>query len=133
MSRLARRAFDLDVAPVATDMKDRRILSMRSECFLAVFGGAALLYPAALVGLLLFYSGEWVCMNHGANALAIFGVGLLGVLHKPTLTAASAAREAGQEKWQKLGRQRRRFRFVLLWDVSALAIAFFPWQLRVPS
>ena len=133
LRRLARRAFDLDVAPVATDMKDRRILSMRGDRFLAIFGGAALLYTAALVGLLLFYSGEWVFMNHGANALALFGVGLLGVLHKPAFTAASAAREAGQEKWEKLGRQRRRFRFVLLWGVLALAIAFFPWQLRVTS
>jgi putative peptide zinc metalloprotease protein len=133
LRRLARRAFGLDAAPATTDMRDRRILSMRGDRFLAIFGGVALLYTMTLVGLLVFYSGEWVFTNHGANALALFGLGLLGVLHKPAFTAASAAREAGQEKWEKLGRQRRRFRFVILWSLAILAVAFCPWQLRVPS
>jgi multidrug resistance efflux pump len=57
----------------------------------------------------------------------------VGLLHKPALTAASAAKEAGKEKWQKLGDGKKRSRFVFVWAGLALVAAFFPWQLRIRS
>ena len=133
MTRLVRRVAALDVSPPSPEISDRRILALRGDRFLALFGGAALVYTVALMGFLISYSGGWVFDNFGANALALFSVVLVGLLHKPAITAASAAKDTGKEKWKKLGEQKRRPRFVLIWGGLFLLIAAFPWQLRVPS
>ena len=133
MTRLFRRVAALDVSPPSPEISDRRILALRGDRFLALFGGAALVYSVALIGFLVLYSGGWVFDNFGANALALFSVVLVGLLHKPAITAVSAAKNTSKEKWKKLGEQKRRPRFVLIWGGLFLLIAAFPWQLRVPS
>ena len=133
MTRLVRRVAALDVSSPSPEISDRRILALRGDRFLALFGGAALVYTVSLMGFLVFYSGGWVFDNFGANALALFSVVLVGLLHKPAITAASAAKDTSKEKWKKLGEQKRRPRFVLIWGGLFLLIAAFPWQLRVPS
>ena len=133
MTRLLRRVAALDVRPPSPEITDRRILALRGDRFLTLFGGAALVYTVALIGFLVFYSGGWVFDNFGANALALFSLVLVGLLHKPAITAASAAKSTSKEKWKKLGEQKRRPRFVLIWSGLFLVIAAFPWQLRIPS
>lgn len=133
MTRWLRRAAALEVSPPSPEISERRIFSLRGDRFLTLFGGAALLYTVALVGFLVFYSGGWVFDRFGSNALALFSIALVGLLHKPALTAASAAKDTSREKWKKLGEQKRRRRFVLIWGALFLLIAAFPWQLRVPS
>ena len=97
MTRLVRRVAALDVSPPSPEISDRRILALRGDRFLALFGGAALVYTVALMGFLVSYSGGWVFDNFGANALALFSVVLVGLLHKPAITAASAAKDTGKK------------------------------------
>jgi multidrug resistance efflux pump len=58
---------------------------------------------------------------------------MFGLLHKPAATAVASAKEAGKDKWEDLGRKKRRFRAVFIWLVVILAVAFCPWPLRVRS
>ena len=125
MTRLVRRVAALDVSPPSPEISNRRILALRGDRFLALFGGAALVYTVALMGFLVSYSRGWVFDNFGANALALFSVVLVGLLHKPAITAASAAKDTCKEKWKKLGEQKRRPRFVLIWGGLFLLIACF--------
>ena len=133
LGRFLRRASGLAIEPWTPELLERRIFGLRGDRFLTVFGAAALVYTALLVGGLVFYSGGYVFENHGADALALYAVTLVGLLHKPAFTAASAAKDAGKEKWQKLGEKKKRFRFVFLWAGIALVAVFFPWQLRIRS
>lgn len=133
LARFFRRIAALDANPPSPEITARKILALRGDRFLALFGGAALVYTIALVGFLVLHSGTWVFDNYGANALALFSVALVGLLHKPAISAASSAKEASQEKWKKLGEHKRRRRFVFLWGGLLLVVAFFPWRLRVPS
>lgn len=133
LGRILRRAGGLSFEPASPELLERRIWGMRGDRFLTAFGAAALVYTALLVGGLAIYSGGYVFESLGADALALYTVTLVGLLHKPALTAASAAKDAGKEKWQKLGEKRKRTRFVLLWSGLALVAVFFPWQLRIRS
>ncbi|MGH9333299.1 MAG: HlyD family secretion protein, partial [Vicinamibacteria bacterium] len=90
-------------------------------------------YTALLVGGLVVYAGAFVFQSFGSDALAFYAVALVGLLHKPAITAASVAKDAGKEKWEKLGQEKKRFRFVVLWAGLALGVAVFPWHLRIPS
>ncbi len=128
-----RRAAALEVQPPSPEISARRILALRGDRFLLLFGGAALLYTVALVGFLVLHSGEWVFDNFGANALGLFSVVLVGLLHKPAISAASAAKRTSKEKWKDLGEHKRRPRFVVIWGGLSLLVAALPWQLRVPS
>ena len=133
LSNLLRRGAALETRPRAAELQARRILSMRGDRFMTLFGGAALAYTVALIGFLVFHSGGWVFDQFGANALALFSLALVGLLHKPALSAASAAKNVSKEKWKNLGEKKRRPRFVFLWGGVFLVTAAFPWQLRVPS
>ena len=133
LSNLLRRGAALETRPRAAELQARRILSMRGDRFMTLFGGAALAYTVALIGFLVFHSGGWVFDRFGANALALFSLVLVGLLHKPALSAASAATNVSKEKWKNLGDKKRRPRFVFLWGGMFLVTAAFPWQLRVPS
>jgi putative peptide zinc metalloprotease protein len=133
LTRFLRRAAALDVRPPAPEIIERRILALRGDRFLLLFGGAALLYTVALVGFLVFHSGEWVFDRYGANALALFSVVLVGLLHKPAISAATTAKQTSKEKWKDLGEHKRRPRFVMIWGGLSLLVALIPWQLRVPS
>lgn len=133
LSHSLRKLARIDAPEPSPAIRERRILAMQSERFLALFGGAALVYTALLVGLLVAYSGGFVFRNFGADALVVFSIGLVGLLHKPAFTAASAAKEAGKEKWQKLGEEKKRSRFTLVWGGLLLAAALCPWPIRVPS
>jgi putative peptide zinc metalloprotease protein len=133
LGRLARRAAGLDCEPVTVELLERHVLGMRADRFLTAFGTAAALYTVLLVGALVAYSGGYVFRSFGADALGVYAVLLVGLLHKPALTAASTAKEVSKEKWEKLGDQKKRPRFVLLWGIVVLVVAFFPWELRIPS
>ncbi|HEY7817768.1 MAG TPA: efflux RND transporter periplasmic adaptor subunit, partial [Vicinamibacteria bacterium] len=133
LGRLLRRASGLTIEPVTPELLERRFFGLRGDRFLTLFGAAALSYTAILVLGLALYGGGYVFDTLGPDALVLYSVTLVGLLHKPALTAATAAKEAGKEKWQKLGENRKRFRFVFLWAGLALAAAFFPWQLRIRS
>lgn len=133
LGRLARRVANLDCEPVTPELLERHIFGLRGDRFLTAFGAAAAVYTLLLVGTLAAYSGSYVFRSFGADALGLFAVALVGLLHKPALTAATTAKEAGKEKWEKLGDNKKRARFVLLWIVVALAAALFPWELRIPS
>src|SRR3990172_1941342 len=133
LGRALRRASGLETEPATPELLERRIFGLRVDRFLTIFGAAALSYSALLVGALAFYSGGYVFENLGADALALYPVTLVGLLHKPALTAASAAKEVGKEKWEKLGEKKKRSRFVFLWAGIALVAAFFPWELRIRS
>jgi len=133
IGRILRRASGLGVEPASPELLERYILGLRGDRFLTLFGAAALLYTVLLAGALALYSGGYVFENLGPDALALYTVTLAGLLHKPALTAASAAKDAGKEKWQKLGENKKRFRFVILWTVVALVVVFFPWELRIRS
>jgi multidrug resistance efflux pump len=133
LGKIFRSLVGLEVEPSTPELLERRIYGLRGDRFLTLFGGAAVVYTALLVGALAYYAGGYVFENHGADALALYAVTLVGLLHKPALTAASVAKDAGKEKWQKLGEKRKRSRFVFLWAGIALVAAFFPWQLRIRS
>ncbi len=133
VGKIFRSLVGLEVEPSTPELLERRIFGLRGDRFLTVFGGAAVVYTALLVGALAYYAGGYVFENHGADALALYAVTLVGLLHKPALTAATVAREAGKEKWQKLGEKKKRSRFVFLWGGIALVAVFFPWQLRIRS
>jgi multidrug resistance efflux pump len=133
LGRLLRRAGGLSFEPASPELLGRRIWGMRGDRFLTAFGAAALAYTALLVGGLAIYSGAYVFESLGADALALYTVTLVGLLHKPALTAASAAKEAGKEKWQKLGEKKKRSRFVFLWAGLAVVAVLFPWELRIRS
>jgi putative peptide zinc metalloprotease protein len=133
LGNVLRRASGLTIEPAAPEILERRIFGLRGDRFLTVFGAAALVYTALLVGGLAFYSGGYVFENLGADALALYAVTLVGLLHKPALTAVSAAKEAGKEKWQNLGERKKRSRFVFVWVAIALVALFFPWELRIRS
>ena len=104
MTRWLRRVAALEVSPPSPEISERRIFALRGDRFLTLFGGAALVYTVALIGFLVFYSGGWVFDNFGSNALALFSIALVGLLHKPALTAASVAKDTSQEKWKNAGR-----------------------------
>jgi multidrug resistance efflux pump len=133
VSRLARRLTGLDAGPRPEGLQARTIAGMRGDRFLALFGGLALAYTALLVGGLVIYSGGYLFESFGPDALVVYSLALVGLLHKPALTAASAAKDVGKEKWQKLTEGRRRLRFALLWGFLAALVLFFPWELRIPS
>ncbi len=133
LGRLARRVGNLDCEPVTPELLERHIFGLRGDRFLTAFGAAAALYTLALVGTLVAYSGGYVFHSFGADALGLYALALVGLLHKPALTAATTAKEVGKEKWEKLGDNKKRARFVLLWAVVALVVAFFPWELRISS
>jgi putative peptide zinc metalloprotease protein len=133
LSRILRRASGLSIEPPSPELLERSIFGLRGDRFVTVFGVAALCYSVALISAVAVYGGSFVFQNLGPDALALYGVLLVGLLHKPALTAASAAKEAGKEKWEKLGESKKRSRFVLLWVALALAVFFFPWQLRIAS
>jgi multidrug resistance efflux pump len=123
----------LTVDPPTSEIQGRQLFSMPAERFLTLFGSAALVYTIALVGFLTYYSGEWVFQEFGSDALGLFSLVLVGLLHKPVITAASTAKEVSKEKWDKLREEKRRPRFVSLWFLAIAAILLFPWQLRVAS
>jgi putative peptide zinc metalloprotease protein len=133
LGRVVRRIARLHFEPAPAQLSGRRIAGMRGDRFLALFGGTALVYSVLLVTALLAYGGGFVFESYGADALAFYAVALVGLLHKPAITAATAAREVGQEKWEQLSTRRRRARFVLLWLGILLVVAFFPWELRITS
>jgi len=133
LGSVLRRANGLMIEPAAPELLERRIFGLRGDRFLTVFGAAALVYTAVLVLGLAFFSGGYVFENLGTDGLGLYAVTLVGLLHKPALTAASAAKEAGKEKWQKLGEKKKRSRFVFVWAGIALVAVFFPWQLRIRS
>jgi multidrug resistance efflux pump len=132
LGRALKRAAGLAVGPATPELLERRIFGLRGDRFLTLFGAAALAYTGLLLGALALYSGGYVFDNLGADALALYTVTLVGLLHKPALTAASAAKEAGKEKWQDLAERKKR-RYALLWVVLALVAVFFPWELRIRS
>jgi putative peptide zinc metalloprotease protein len=133
LGRILRRASGLSIEPASPDLLERSIFGLRGDRFVTLFGVAALCYSVALVAAVAVYGGGFVFQNMGPDALALYGVLLVGLLHKPALTAASTAKDVGKEKWEKLGVQKKRFRFVFLWAALALGVAFFPWQLRIRS
>ena len=57
LSNLLRRGAALETRPRAAELQARRILSMRGDRFMTLFGGAALAYTVALIGFLVFHSG----------------------------------------------------------------------------
>jgi putative peptide zinc metalloprotease protein len=130
---MRRRLMRLDIESPRPELTGRSILSMRGDQFVTLFGAAALVYTVVLLGAILFWSGGWVLDEFGPNGLGLFTIAMLGLLHKPAATAVSSARSAGKEKWEQLGGKKRRFRAVTIWVVVLLAIALFPWQLRVRS
>jgi putative peptide zinc metalloprotease protein len=133
LARALRHLFGIDSDPAPSPLVERQVMGVRGDRFLALFGGAALAYTVILVAGVVLYSGGFVFESFGPDGLGIFSLALLGLLHKPALTAASAAKDTGKEKWQKLGEGNKRRRFVLLWLVVGLVVVFFPWELRVPS
>jgi putative peptide zinc metalloprotease protein len=133
LGRILRRASGLSIEPASPELLERRIFGMRGDRFVTLFGAAALCYSAVLVAAVLLYGGAHVFQNLGPDALVLYTVTLVGLLHKPALTAASAAKEAGKEKWEKLGETRKRSRFVLVWTGLILAVALCPWPLRIRS
>jgi multidrug efflux pump subunit AcrA (membrane-fusion protein) len=133
LGRLLRRGSGLSIEPATPELLERRIFGLRGDRFLTLFGAAALSYTALLVGAIAFVAGGYVFEKFGTDALALYSLTLVGLLHKPALTAAAAAKDAGKEKWEKLGEKRKRFRFVVLWATLALGAVFFPWELRIRS
>ncbi len=133
LGRFLRRVSGLAIEPATPELLERRVFGLRGDRFLTLFGAAALAYTAILVGALAFYGGDYVFENLGPDALVLYTVTLVGLLHKPALTAATAAKDVGKEKWQKLGETKKRSRFIFLWAGLALAAVFFPWQLRIRS
>jgi multidrug resistance efflux pump len=133
LGRVVRRVGGLPIQPLPPELVKRRVLGLRGDLFLTAFGAAALLYTVLLVGALALYSGGYVFENLGPDALAVYSFALVGLLHKPALTAASAARDAGKEKWEDLGAKKKRSRFILLWGLLAIGSVVFPWQLRIRS
>lgn len=132
VGRMIKRLAGLGVPQLPDELTERRILALPGDRFLALFGVTALAYTAILVGAIVTYSGAYVYDTFGPNALAAFSIGLVGLLHKPAFTAANAAKEAGREKWEKLGQQKKP-RFLLVWGAVGLVAVFFPWPLRIAS
>jgi multidrug resistance efflux pump len=128
-----RRLLHLDTESPRPELSSRSILALRGDRFLALFGAAALLYTGLLLGYIIFWSGGWVFEEFGSSGLGFFTLAIVGLLHKPAAEAASSARSVSKEKWEDLGKRKRRWRFVLLWMVLILGVAFFPWQLRIAS
>ncbi|MGH9391473.1 MAG: hypothetical protein ACRD1Z_17850, partial [Vicinamibacteria bacterium] len=71
LGRILRRASGLTIEPATPELLERRIFGLRGDRFLTVFGAAALVYTALLVGGLAVYSGGYVFENLGADALAL--------------------------------------------------------------
>ena len=115
------------------ELAGRSILSLRGDRFVALFGAAALAYTVLLLGYIVLLSGGWVFDEFGSSGLGVFALALVGLLHKPATEAASSARSAGKEKWEDLGKNKKRKRFVWLWSLAILGVAFCPWQLRISS
>jgi multidrug resistance efflux pump len=134
LGRFSRRwLLGLDTRPSRPELVSRKILAVRGDRFVTLFGAAALIYTVLLLGAVIFWSGGWVFDQYGTDGLSWFTLAMIGLLHKPAATAVSNTREVGKEKWQQLGIKKRRFRFVLLWTIVIAAIVFFPWQLRIRS
>jgi multidrug resistance efflux pump len=134
LGRFFRRfILNLPTEPPRPELARRSILSLRGDRFVAVFGAAALAYTVLLVGYIVFWSGGWVFEEFGSSGLGFFAIAMVGLLHKPAAEAASSARSVGKEKWEDLGQRKRRWRFVILWGLLILGVAFFPWQLRIAS
>ena len=130
---MRRKLLGLDEGRPREELVSRHILSMRGDRFVTLFGAAALVYTACLLGYLLLWSGGWVFEQFGAKGLSVYAIAMLGLLHKPAASAVSSARDVGKDKWEDLGKKNRRPRAVLIWSVVILVIAFFPWPLRVRS
>jgi putative peptide zinc metalloprotease protein len=133
LGRFARRIGNLDCEPVTPALLERHIFGLRGDRFLTAFGATAAVYTVLLVGTIVAYSGGYLFRSFGPDTLGVFAIALVGLLHKPAITAAATAKEVSKEKWEKLGDERKRARFVVLWAVAALIVAFFPWELRIPS
>ena len=134
LGRFFRRfVLNLSTEPPRPELAGRNILSLRGDRFVTLFGAAALTYTALLLGYIAFWSGSWAFEEFGSSGLGFFALAMVGLLHKPASEAASSAHSVGKEKWEDLGKKRRRSRFVLFWGVLLLAIAFCPWQLRIAS
>ena len=125
--------LNLPTEPPRPELAGRNILSLRGDRFVTLFGAAALTYTVILVGYIMFWSGGWAFEEFGSSGLGFFALAVVGLLHKPASEAASSARSVGKEKWEDLGKKRRRSRFVLFWGILLVAIAFCPWQLRIAS
>ncbi|MFQ5790429.1 MAG: efflux RND transporter periplasmic adaptor subunit, partial [Acidobacteriota bacterium] len=130
---LRRRVFGLPTDRPRADLVSRRILSLRGDRFVTLFGAAALGFTGLLLGYIVLWSGEWVFHEFGSSGLGLFSLAMVGLLHKPAARAASSARSVRKDKWQQLGRQKRRLRVITFWVVLLLGFALFPWQLRIAS
>jgi multidrug resistance efflux pump len=128
-----RFVLNLPAEPPRPELAAREILSLRGDRFVGLFGAAALVYTVLLVGYVVFLSGGWVFEEFGSSGLGVFALALVGLLHKPAAEAASSARSVGKEKWDELGKQNKRKRFVSLWSLAILGVVFCPWQLRISS
>lgn len=133
LGRGFRHLMKLPADPPRPELAHRQILSLRGDRFVALFGAAALLYTVGLVGYIVVLSGGWVFEEFGSSGLGVFALTLVGLLHKPAAEAASSAHSVGKEKWDDLGKQKKRRRFVSLWGVAILGVALCPWQLRISS
>jgi multidrug resistance efflux pump len=129
---LRRRVLGIEVEPPRSELTNRSIFALRGDRFLALFGAAALAYTGAVLAYVLFWSGGMIFERYGGNGLGLFSLAVAGVLHKPAAVAASGARQAGKEKWQQLGKKKRRW-VVLVWLAIPVAIGFIPWDLRIQS
>jgi multidrug resistance efflux pump len=134
LGRFVRRwALGLDTHPPRPELASRSILSLRGDRFVALFGAAALIYTALLLGYVIFWSGGWVFEQYGPSGLSLFSLAMIGLLHKPATKTVSGAKDAGKEKWEQLGTKKRRLRYVVLWTLLLAGFIFFPWQLRIRS
>ena len=134
LGRVVRRVLlHLPTEPPRPELARRSILSIRGDQFVAIFGAAALAYTLLLIGYIVLRSGGWVFEEFGSSGLGFFTLAMVGLLHKPAAEAASSARSVSKEKWEDLGKQKRRKRFVSLWVLVLLSVAFCPWQLRISS
>ncbi len=130
---LRRHLLGLDVNPPQSNLDERNILTMRGDRFVTLFGAAALTYTVLLLGYMVLWSGGWVYDQYGSSGLGLFSMALLGLLHKPATTAVSSAKTVSKEKWDQLGKKKKRLRTSVLWIVGILVVALFPWPLRITS
>jgi len=133
LARVFRRIIGLAPTSASDALRSRRILSLPGDVFVTLFGIAAVVYTISLVAYVTLFSGGFVFDRFGADALGLFTVALIGLLHKPAISAAESAKDVGKEKWSQLGSAGRRVRFFLFWIVPTLIVLFFPWQLRITS
>lgn len=133
LSRLGRRLLRLESPRARPELASRQILMLRGDRFLVIFGAAAFAYTALVLGSLAFWSGGAVFERFGSQGLGLFTVLLFGLLHRPASVAASSLRSVSKEKWDDLGKKKRRLRTLLLVFGIPVAIGLIPWQLRISS